>query len=45
MDEQQKVKCNWCDKVFTEDKIDVHKDDEEYCLYCTKTGYLMDLED
>jgi len=40
----QKVRCNWCMKVFDEEKINV-KDDKEYCPFCGETGYLMDLED
>jgi hypothetical protein len=38
-----KVRCNWCDEVFYEDKI-VVIDENEFCYKCNKTGFLMDYE-
>jgi len=37
------VQCNWCMAVFSESEI-IIKLEEEYCPYCNKTGYLMDLD-
>ncbi|MGL5717885.1 hypothetical protein [Cetobacterium sp.] len=37
------LKCNWCLKEFKVDEV-VIKDDEEYCPFCGKAGYLADLD-
>jgi hypothetical protein len=38
-----KVRCNWCEEVFEERKIQIDADKEEYCPNYHMHGYLMDI--
>lgn len=37
------IKCNWCEKEFEEKEL-VLIEDVEYCPFCKKSEYLMDLD-
>jgi hypothetical protein len=39
----EKVRCNWCDKVFEEKDIKV-VGETEFCPFCDTEGCLMDME-
>ena len=44
MNFEDKVRCNNCMKEFFENEIVYNEaEDKEYCPYCGKSGYLMDL--
>lgn len=41
------VKCNWCEKVFSEEKIinvTTGEEDAEKCPACGRIGFIADLE-
>jgi late competence protein required for DNA uptake (superfamily II DNA/RNA helicase) len=42
LNEDRRIRCNWCESVFDERHIKVI-DDIEYCPVCGETGYLMDV--
>lgn len=52
-DENNRVKCCWCEEVFptleilldVKDNEEENEDPDEYCPFCNKKGHLMDLED
>lgn len=40
----QKVRCNWCEKIFPESEILYNEaTGKESCPYCHESGFLMDL--
>ena len=41
MDESKLVRCNWCMTIMNENEIPIIED-EECCVNCKKTGYLME---
>ena len=41
-DENLKVRCNMCMAIFWEEEI-VIKDEEEYCPFCGRSGFLQDM--
>lgn len=44
IDDNRRIRCNMCMKTFPEEKVLVNpKTDKEYCPYCHKSGFLMDL--
>jgi uncharacterized Zn-finger protein len=50
-DENNKVKCCWCEKIFPTLEIllnvkdDEDEDPDEHCPFCKTKGHLMDLGD
>lgn len=42
LEETDKVRCNWCMKVFEEKDIKVIGE-KEFCPFCNIEGYLMDI--
>ena len=46
MNFEDMVQCNYCMKVFHESEIIYdEEEDREFCPYCDKSGYLMDLRE
>ena len=42
--DSDKVRCNWCERIFISDEITV-VEDKEFCPHCNAQGYLMDITD